>query len=158
LESLYFDLLKLGYHLGLAILVGGSLVLGSAAAPAIFRTVPERAQAGAVFGAALARFDGLAILALLLVGLTATLRAISFETVDLKIALRWVFLLLAGLATLYASAWSNPVARAIRQQTPNFDELPEASLARREFAKLHRRSRAALRAVVVFGLAALFLS
>ena len=35
-ETLYFDVLQFLYHLALAVLVGGSLALGTAAAPAIF--------------------------------------------------------------------------------------------------------------------------
>ena len=158
LDTLYFDLLKTAYHLGLAVLVGGSLVLGSAAAPAIFRAARTRGEGGTTFSGVLARFDGLALLSLVVVVLTTILRAVSFETVDAQIVGRWVALALVAAATLYASAWSNPVARSIRQQTPAFDDLPENAPARVEFAKLHRGSRRAMTATVLFGVVALFLS
>jgi hypothetical protein len=72
-ETLYFDILQFTYHLALAILVGGALVLGAAAAPAIFSAVASRGEAGAIFGAILARDDGLAILSVVLVVVTSVL-------------------------------------------------------------------------------------
>jgi hypothetical protein len=160
LDTLYFDLLKLGYHLGLAVIVGGGMALGALAAPAIFRTLRSRAEAGTVFGAILERFDGVAILALIVVALTSVLRAgaADEDPHDLRILARWVSLALMGIATLYASAWANPVARAIRRETPGFDDLPDADVRRREFRALHERSRRAFSLAVVLGAIALFFS
>ena len=160
METLYFDLLKLGYHLGLAVIVGGGLALGAFVAPAIFRTLRSRSDAGTVFGAVLERFDGVAILALVLVGLTTVLRAgaVDEDPRDMRILARWISLALMGLATLYASAWASPVARAIRRQTPGFDDLPESDLRRREFRTLHRRSTRAFSVAVLLGMVALFFS
>ena len=160
METLYFDLLKLGYHFGLAIIVGGGLALGAFTAPAIFRTLRSRSEAGTVFGAVLERFDGAAIAALLLIGLTTILRAgaADEDPRDLRILARWISLALMGLATLYASAWASPVARAIRRQTPDFDDLPESDVRHREFRALHRRSTRAFSLAVVFGIVALFFS
>ncbi|MGH2498846.1 MAG: DUF4149 domain-containing protein [Candidatus Limnocylindria bacterium] len=158
MDSLYFDLIKTAYHLALAVLIGGSLALGGAAAPAIFERVRDRAEAGAVFGGALARFDGLAIVAVFVAVIATILRALSFETVEPKIVGRWIALALIAAAVLYASAWANPVARSIRAQTPGFDDLPAEAAARREFEALHRRSRRAMSATVLLGIVALFLS
>ncbi|CAN5117390.1 hypothetical protein BH18CHL2_BH18CHL2_08160 [soil metagenome] len=133
-------------------------MLGVATAPALFRTLPSRAQAGTAFGEILARFDGLAILALILVILTAFLRAVNFETADASHWARWAALVVMGAGTLHASAWSSPVARQLRRQTPAFDDLPEDAPARREFAALHRASRRSATIAVLAGLVALFLS
>lgn len=159
-DTLYFDLLRLGYHLGLAVLVGGGLVLGAVAAPGVFGAMRSRGEAANVFGAVLARFDGLALLSLLLVALTTFLKAGAFEEDprDVRLVARWVALALMSAATLYAIAWAGPVARAIRRQTPGFDDLPEGDVRRREFRALHERSRRALTLVVLFGLVALFYS
>jgi uncharacterized membrane protein len=159
-DTLYFDLLKLGYHLGLAVIVGGGLALGGLAAPAIFRTLRSRSEAGTVFGAVLERFDGVAILALIVIGLTTVLRAgaADEDPRDLRILTRWIALTLMGVATLYASAWASPVARAIRRQTPGFDDLPDNDLRRREFRSLHERSRRAFSFAVILGIVALFFS
>src|SRR6266478_5938049 len=78
-ETLSFDLLQFLYHLALAILVGGSLVLGTAVAPALFTAARSRADAGTLFGSVLARFDGLAIFSVIVLAITSVLKAVSFE-------------------------------------------------------------------------------
>jgi len=159
-ETLSFDLLQFLYHLALAILVGGSLVLGTAVAPALFASSRSRADAGTLFGSVLARFDGLAIFSVIVLTITTVLKALGFEvtgTPDARLAIRWVALAVLALATLYSSAWANPVARQIRAATAAFDEQPQSSPVRIEFARLHQRSRRAMSVAVVFGLLALFL-
>jgi uncharacterized membrane protein len=159
-ETLSFDLLQFLYHLALAILVGGSLVLGTAVAPVLVAASRSPAEAGTLFGNLLARFDGLAIFSVIVLTITSVLKAVGFEVTgapDMRLALRWTALAALSLATLYSSAWANPVARQIRAATPGFDEQPQNSLARVEFAKLHERSRRAMSVAVVFGLLALFL-
>jgi len=137
-ETLYFDILQFLYHLALAILVGGAIVLGA----------PSR------------RYDQLAGLALLVLVLTSVLKLIAFEDADVgpRLVARWVALAVLASATLYASAWSSSVARAFRTQTPDFDDLPPHSPARREYAKLARSASRATLVVVFSGLVALFLS
>jgi len=160
MDTLYFDLLRFGYHIGLAVLIGGGIVLGAAAAPGVFGAMRSRGEAANVFAAVLARWDGLAMLSLLLVAVTTFLKAGAFEEDprDVRIVARWVALALMGAATLYSIAWAGPVARAIRKQTPGFDDLPEGDVRRREFRALHDRARRALVLVVVFGLVATFYS
>ncbi|MGH2378047.1 MAG: DUF4149 domain-containing protein [Candidatus Limnocylindria bacterium] len=159
METLYFDVIRFGYHLGLALLIGGGMVVG-AAAPAVFKTLRSRGEAANVFGAILARYDGMALLALLLVVVTTVLKAGAFEE-DLRewrIWTRWGALALMSVAVLYGVAWAGPVARTIRRETPGFDDLPEGDVRRREFRALHRRAGRAFMLVVVFGLVALFFS
>ena len=159
METLSFDLLQFLYHLSLAILVGGSLVLGTAVAPALFAS-RSRADAGTLFGSVLARFDGLAIFSVIALVITSVLKAVGFEVTgapDVRLVLRWVALGALAIATLYSSAWANPVARQIRAATAGFEEQPQSSPARAEFARLHQRSRRAMSVAVVFGLLALFL-
>jgi uncharacterized membrane protein len=159
-ETLSFDLLQFLYHLALAILVGGSLVLGTAVAPALFASARSRGDAGTLFGTVLARFDGLAIFSVIVLAITTVLKAISFEVIgtpEARLVVRWIALVAVGLATLYSSAWANPVARQIRSATAGFDEQPPSSPARAEFTRLHERSRRAMSVAVIFGLVALFL-
>jgi len=108
----------------------------------------------------LERFDGAAILSLFVIGLTTVLRAgaADEDPHDLRILTRWIALALMGIATLYASGWASPVARAIRRQTPGFDDLPETDVRRREFRSLHRRSTRAFSFAVILGVVALFFS
>lgn len=160
-ETLYVDSLQFLYHLALAILVGGGLVLGGAVAPAIFATVRSRGEAGSIFGAALARWDGLAILCVFAVVVTSALKAGAFELTgapDTRLVLRWVALLILCASVIYSSGWANPVARSLRAQTPSWDDLPESAPLRREFAKMHASSSRAMRLAVLSGLVAMFLS
>jgi uncharacterized membrane protein len=160
METLAFDLLQFLYHLALAIVVGGSLVLGSVVAPALFAGARSRAEAGTLFGSMLARFDGLAIFSVVVIVVTSLGKAFAFEVTGLpepRLVARWVALTLLAVATLYSSGYANPVARAIRTQTPGFEDQPQSSIARVEFTRLHERSRRAMSAAVVFGLVALFL-
>ena len=159
-ETLFFDALQLVYHLALAIVVGGAIVLGSAVAPAVFRAARTRGEGGLLFGAILARYDQLAILGIIVLAITSILRFFAFEDLDVgwRLIARWVALALLAAAVLYGSAWSNPLARTLRAQIPTFDELPATHPTRIEFAKLHRASSGALRLAVLCGLAAMFLS
>ena len=160
METLYTDVLQFLYHLALAVIVGGGMVLGSVVAPALFRTAP-RSDAGTLFGAALARWDGLAIFSVIVVVIASVLKAGAFEVAEapeLRLILRWVALAVMSGAVIYSSGWASPVARSIRAQTRDFDDLPQNAPARNEFAKLHRSSSGAMRIAVVAGLIALFLS
>ncbi len=160
MDNLYFDAIQFLYHLALAILVGGGVVLGAAVAPAVFKTAGSRGEAGTIFGAALARWDGLAMLATIVLVITSALK-IGFEITgapEPRLVVRWVALVLLCAAVVYSSGWANPVARSLRAQTPAFDDLPETTPVRREFAKLHASSSRAMRIGIIAGLIALLLS
>ncbi|MEK7863860.1 MAG: DUF4149 domain-containing protein, partial [Chloroflexota bacterium] len=155
METIYVDSLQFLYHLALAILVGGGLVLGAAVAPAIFATMRSRGEAGALFGAALARWDGLAILCVVVVVITSGLKAGAFElsgAPEGRLVARWVALLVLCASVIYSSGWANPVARSLRAQTPSWDDLPETTPLRQEFAKMHASSSRAMRLAVLSGL------
>lgn len=161
METLYFDVLQFVYHLALAILVGGALVLGAAAAPAIFASVRSRGEAGAIFGTVLGRYDGLAILCVVLIVLTSILKASAFEVTgapETRLIVRWLALVVLCGATLYSSAWASPVARTVRAQTPGWDDLREDAPLRREFQSLHRSARRAMTVAIVAGIIAMFLN
>ena len=113
-----------------------------------------------MFGTILARFDGLAVFSVIVLAITSVLKAVGFEVTgapDARLVLRWIALGVLATATLYSSAWANPVARQIRAATAGFDEQPQSSPARIEFARLHERSRRAMSVAAIFGLLALFL-
>lgn len=158
IDGLLFLFINFAYHLGLALIVGGGLALTVAAAPALFRTLPTRSAAGTAFGEILARWDALAVLSVVAVVIAALLRALLFESADLRHVARWLALAVMAAATLYASGWAGPVARQVRRQMPAFDDLPEAAPVRRELAALHRAARRAMTLGVVAGIFALFLS
>lgn len=153
-ETLGFDLLHFLYVLSVALLVGGSTALGAVTAPTLFRVL-DRGAAGVAFGAILERWDGVAILAASVLVVTTGLRAAAFED---ALAARFAAVLIVVVATLYSSAWANPIARTLRKQTRDFDDLPASSSERREFARYHARSRAAMGVAVLAGLVAVWTS
>lgn len=160
-ETLYSDTLQFLYHLVLAILVGGGLVIGSVVAPAVFRGISSRGEAGGLFGTVLARWDGLAIFCVVLVVATSVLKAGAYEVngaPEQRLIARWVALVVMAAAVVYSSGWANPVARSLRSQSRAWDELPESSPLRREFAGLHRSSSRSMRIGIVAGLIAMYLS
>ena len=138
MDTLYFDSLQFFYHAALAVLVGGAIVLRG----------PAR------------RYDQLAGLALFVLIVTSVLKFFAFEDADVapRLVARWIALAIMAVSTLYASAWAGSVARTFRAQVPDFDELPESSAARREYAGLARSAARAMRVIVISGLVALFLS
>jgi Domain of unknown function (DUF4149) len=159
-ENVGFDALRFVYHLALACIVGGGLALGSAAAPAIFKTVRSRGEAGTIFGEALRRWDGLAVLCVVLIVVTSALAAGTevTGTPETRLIVRWIALAVMCLAVIYSSGWANPVARSLRSQTRDWDDVPESTPVRREFNTLHRRSTRAMQVAIVAGLVAMFLS
>jgi hypothetical protein len=137
-DTLYFDSLQFLYHAALAVLVGGAIVLGG----------PAR------------RYDQVAGLALFVLIVTSVLKFFGFEDADVgpRLVARWIALAIMAVSTLYASAWAGSVARTFRAQVPDFDDLPDSSAARREYAGLARSAARAMRVIVISGLVALFLS
>ena len=61
------------YHLGLALWIGGAVVLGALVAPALFRALP-RSDAGNIFGPTLRRFSRLRVVAIGLVVIGAAVK------------------------------------------------------------------------------------
>ena len=155
-ESLGYDVVHFLHVVSLAAIVGGGFALGAAAAPTLFRTL-ERGQAGTVFGAILERWDGVAIVASVVLLVTTAVQSVAFETGEPLLA-RWgaVVVVLAG--TLYSSAYANPIARGLRRARPDFDDLPSAAPDRREFARYHARSTRAMSLAILAGLVALWFS
>lgn len=152
-----FTIVHFFYLLSLGVIVGGSLALGAATAPALFASM-DRASAGTVFGNVLARWDAVAILAALALLASSAARFFGFETPETRLFVRYAAIGVAAVATLYSSAWANPIARALRRQTPHFDELPADAPERRDFAGYHRNSRRAMTLAVLAGLVAIFFS
>jgi len=98
-----------------------------------------------VLGGPARRYDQVAGSALFVLALTSVLKLFAFEDTDIgpRLVARWIALIVLAVATLYAS---------------DFDDLPDTSPARREYAQLGRSAARAMRVVVASGLVALFLS
>jgi uncharacterized membrane protein len=134
------------YQVGLALWIGGSIVLGALVAPVLFKALP-RAEAGAIFGPTLRRFSRLRVLAVALIIIGAAAKYIGFErnAASPWIAIRWVAIALLAMTVLYEIAWLEPALQRNRA---------DATV----FGKLHRRSELLMKSALVVSVVALFLS
>lgn len=147
---------NLVYHLGLALWIGGTIVLGALVAPALFRALP-RPQAGAIFGPALRRFARLRLGALIATIAAAGVKHAVWErTSSLWISLRWAALGVLAAAVLYEIAFLEPKleARRVHLTPEKGEDHPE----RRAFNALHRRAEGLMKASLVAALAAMLIS
>lgn len=147
---------NLFYHLGLAIWIGGTVVLGALVAPALFRALP-RHQAGGIFGPALRRFARVRVFALLVVITAAAVKHFAWESgATLWIGVRWAALFVMAATLVYEIAYLERALEARRVHlTP---EMPEDDPRRRDFNSLHKRAELLLKTSVFAALAAMLLS
>ncbi len=133
------------YQIGLAIWIGGSIVLGALVAPMLFKAMP-RAEAGAIFGPTLRRFSRLRVIAVLLVILGAAGKYVGWERNASSpwIAIRWLAIAILAFSVVYEIGYLGPALERNRGQ--------EA------FARLHRRSEVLMKSTLVVAVVALLLS
>ena len=147
---------NLFYHLGLAIWIGGTLVLGALVAPALFRALP-RHEAGGIFGPTLRRFARVRVAALLVTILAAGVKYAIWEGGATPwIAIRWGALLFMAATVVYEVGFLERALEARRVHlTP---EMPEDHPERRAFNVLHKRAEGLLKGSVLAAVVAMLLS
>jgi hypothetical protein len=123
----------------LALWVGGTLTV-VLAAPVVFRTIPSRDVAGAVFGEILRRFEAVKqVLSLVLViGVFVNLEhggGLEGRSVPAAIA---IFLAIA--TNVYLAMVLRPRMNYFRMKVGSFDAAPVDDPWRKRFDRLHRRS------------------
>lgn len=140
---LFFNFL---YQLGLALWIGGSVVLGALVAPALFKALP-RAEAGAIFGPTLRRFSRLRIVAILLVIIGASARYFGWErnAANAWIAIRWMAIAFLAVVVLYEISYLEPAMERRRGDAEGF-------------ARLHHRAEVLMKSALAVAIVALFLS
>ena len=147
---------NLFYHLGLAIWIGGTLVLGALVAPALFRALP-RLEAGGIFGPTLRRFARVRVVALLVTIVAAAVKFAIWERGGmLWIGVRWGALLFLAATLVYELGYLERTLKARRVHlTP---EMPEDDPKRRAFNVLHKRAEGLLKTSVLAAVVAMLLS
>jgi hypothetical protein len=143
------------YDVGLALWIGGALVLGAAAAPVLFKTLP-RPQAGAIFGVILGRFARIQAIALLMIVIGAAARFLIWErhAATLWLVGRW------GAIVLLACALLGQIAIQKKMRVIGSDLGPETedNPVRVRFQHLHTRAEGLMKASVIAAFVALFFS
>jgi uncharacterized membrane protein len=134
------------YHLGLAIWIGGALVLGALVAPALFKALP-RAEAGAIFGPTLRRFSRLRIVAIALVVIGAAVKYLVWErhAANAWIAIRWLAIAALAVDAAYEIGYLEPALERARGDSA-------------AFGRLHKRSEILMKSALVAAVVALFFS
>jgi uncharacterized membrane protein len=134
------------YHLGLAIWIGGALVLGALVAPALFKALP-RAEAGAIFGPTLRRFSRLRFVAIALVVIGAAAKYLIWErhAANLWIAIRWLAIAALAVDVAYEIGYLEPALERARGDSA-------------AFGRLHKRSEVLMKSALLAAVVALFFS
>ena len=123
----------------LALWVGGTLTV-VLAAPVIFRSIPSRDTAGAVFGEILRRFEAVkqALSLVLVIGVFVNLeRGGGLEGRSIPAAIA-IFLAIA--TNVYLAMVLRPRMNYFRMKVGSFDAAPPEDPWRLRFNRLHRRS------------------
>jgi uncharacterized membrane protein len=146
------------YHLGLALWIGGIVVLGMLVAPVLFGNL-ERTAAGATFGPILRKFSHLRSIALPMVIVAMASKHLLWEThAEPGGSGKWIVVRVTAVFLMALT-----LAHDLKAET-SMDELRERMTAdpadpgRIAFGKLHRRSERSMKIALVAGLVALFFS
>ncbi|MBI4481733.1 MAG: DUF4149 domain-containing protein [Acidobacteria bacterium] len=159
MSNLGYAVVNFFYLLGLAVWVGGMLFVAVNAAPLVFRLAPSRAQAGAIAGAMLRRFDGMILASLSAVWIASALKVRYWEGSGSGWMMARYSLLLVMTALALCSIFAvSPRVRKLREEVGSMEELPQDDPRRRRFESLHKTSVRLMGANLVLGLIVLFLS
>ncbi len=134
--------------------LGGIIYLSFVVAPGAFAALGSRDQAGALVGLILARLHILGWIAGLVYLAAAVARAKSAAALARPAALAVILMLLLTLA----SQWVSPRMADLRAQMGSVDRTPADNPLRMEFNRLHKISVRLEGAVLLLGIAALFLT
>jgi|GEM_PF-586281 len=148
-------IVSLAYHLGLALWLGGGIVLGALVAPTLFRSLPDRATAGTLFGQILRKYARLRVVAIVLSAGAAAAKEIFWEQHSMGIYSRWIFFrwvclaLMAAILVYEILYLERAIGRAQREMTtePAFRPV---------FDKLHHRAEALMKISMLAAVGALF--
>ena len=151
---LFFNVL---YHLGLALWIGGAIVLGALVAPALFGALP-RHEAGGIFGPILRRFSRLRAAALVLIVFGAGAKYLRWETHAASpwLVIRWIAIAFLAFDLVYEIIVLERPLEALRKGLG--PDVPADDPGRLRFNALHRRAEALLKASILAAFVALLFS
>ena len=143
------------YDIGLALWIGGTIVVGAAVAPELFKALP-RPQAGAIFGPILGRFARIQAIALLMIVIGALARFLIWErhAATLWLIGRWAAIVMLAWAMLGQMS----IQRKMRVFGSNLGPETEENPIRIIFQHLHIRAEGLMRASLIAAFIALFFS
>ncbi len=145
-------------NLLLGLWVGGLVFLAAFTAPVVFRAFESRSAAGSVVAIIIQKFSRMEYLLALILFFIAIVLLLITEKNWVRTYVSIALILMFLFVTLYAKVW-RPQMSALRVEIANFDIPAEedASPARQEFEKLHRRYTALVTVNLLLGISVLFL-
>src|SRR6266849_4467973 len=149
------SILRTAEFLSLGTWVGGIIFLNFGVAPGAFATLGSHDLAGAVVGMALGRLHILGLIAGLMYLAARVALARSLAALASPAAMVVILMIVLTLGSQY---WLSPRMAHLRIEMGSMDRTPEDHLLCIEFNRLHRVSVQLEVAVLVLGLAALFLT
>jgi uncharacterized membrane protein len=143
------------YDLGLALWIGGAIVLGATAAPVLFKSLP-RPQAGAIFGTILAKFARIQAISLLMIVIGAAARFLIWErhAATLWLVGRWAAIVLLACALLGQMS----IQKKMRSIGTDIAAETTDNPQRMRFQHLHMRAEGLMKASLIAAFVALFFS
>ncbi|HVT02422.1 MAG TPA: DUF4149 domain-containing protein [Thermoanaerobaculia bacterium] len=143
------------YHLGLALWLGGGVVLGALVAPTLFRSLENRSTAGALFGQMLRKYARLRVVAIALAAGAAIAKKLFWEQHTLFIYSRWIVLrwvclaVMAGLLVYEIFYLERAIALAQKEMASDAASKPA-------FDRLHKRAEWLMKISMLAAVGALF--
>jgi uncharacterized membrane protein len=141
--------------LSLAVWLGAIVYLSFIVAPGVFRTLPSQDQAGAVVGLLLGRLHGLGVIAGIVYLLAGAVRVKSISGLGRPGALAVIVMV---VLTLVSQQGVMRRMKALGVQMGSIERTLPSNPLRAQFDRLHRVSVQLEGAVLLLGLAALFLT
>jgi putative copper export protein len=146
------------YHLGLALWIGGIVVLGMLVAPVLFGNL-DRATAGASFGPILRKFSRLRSFALPMVIAAMAAKHLLWEThAGMGGSGKWILVRVIAVFVMALTLAHDLHAEMAMDGLRTRMTTDPADPARIAFGTLHKRSELSMKVALVAGLVALFFS
>lgn len=159
-QDMPFRIVQMIYLTGLAIWVGGALVLGAVVAPLLFKRLPSRTEAGKIFGECLERFDFVCFVLVPVLIVCSAIRLLTGWEVwgEGPTRIKYLTLGLFFLLFIYIIAGVRPAMKQARAEIKDFDALPETDPKRMAFRRLHKKAGRLFGLQVLLGLFLLYLN
>ena len=144
--------------LSLVVWIGGLIFFAFVLAPTAFQVLPDTHLAGNVVGRALGKLHWIAIISGLVFLISSLLHSYLIQGTAHVFALRHILICLMLALTLFSQFWSISRMDTLRAQVGDFRAVPLTNPMRVQFDTLHVWSTRVEGAVLLLGLAVVYLT
>ena len=144
--------------LSLVVWIGGLIFFAFVLAPTAFQVLPDTHLAGNVVGRALGKMHWIAIISGIVFLISSLFYSYLIQGTAHVFALRHILICLMLALTLFSQFWIIPRMDTLRAQVGDFRAVPQTNPARIQFDALHVWSTRVESAVLLLGLAVVYLT